>query len=111
MAKKNKTTRQEKMNTPVSSVPIEGKWYDNKSLVSWLIFLVSFLLYANTLSHGYTQDDAIVITDNEFTQKGIAGIPDILKYDTFRGFFKVEGKDKLVARGSIPSAYTRHVCI
>ncbi|MEZ5058045.1 MAG: tetratricopeptide repeat protein [Saprospiraceae bacterium] len=99
MAKKNKTTRQEKMNTPVSFVPKEGKWYDNKSLVSWLIFLVSFLLYANTLSHGYTQDDAIVITDNEFTQKGIAGIPDILKYDTFRGFFKVEGKDKLVAGG------------
>ncbi|MEZ4980835.1 MAG: hypothetical protein R2769_04455 [Saprospiraceae bacterium] len=87
MAKKNKTTRQEKMNTPVSFVPKEGKWYDNKSLVSWLIFLVSFLLYANTLSHGYTQDDAIVITDNEFTQKGIAGIPDILNMEHFPRLF------------------------
>lgn len=66
-----------------------------------LIFLavLSFLLYANTITHDYTQDDAIVIYDNEFTTQGIAGIPDLLKYDTFRGFFKTDGKDKLVSGG------------
>jgi tetratricopeptide (TPR) repeat protein len=63
------------------------------------IFLLGFLLYANTLFHDYTVDDAIVIYDNEFTTKGLAGIPGLLKYDTFRGFFKVEGKENLVAGG------------
>ncbi|MEM1119824.1 MAG: tetratricopeptide repeat protein, partial [Bacteroidota bacterium] len=39
------------------------------------------------------------IYDNMFTTKGIQGISGILRYDTFYGFFKVEGKDKLVAGG------------
>ncbi|KAA3633411.1 MAG: tetratricopeptide repeat protein [Bacteroidetes bacterium] len=64
-----------------------------------ILFGFSFLLYANTFSHDYTQDDAIVITDNMFTQEGIEGIPGLLKYDTFYGFFKKSGKDKLVAGG------------
>ena len=54
---------------------------------------------ANTITHDYTQDDAIVINDNEFTTQGFAGIPALLKYDTFRGFFKVDGKEKLVSGG------------
>lgn len=63
------------------------------------LFALGFLLYANTLRHDYTVDDAIVIYDNEFTTKGVAGIPPLLKYDTFRGFFKVEGKETLVSGG------------
>ena len=61
--------------------------------------LLSILLFANTLGHDYTQDDAIVIYDNMFTQKGVAGIPDLFKYDTFYGFFKEEGKSNLVSGG------------
>lgn len=63
------------------------------------LFLLGFLLYANTFRHEYALDDAIVIYENEFTKKGIEGIGDILKYDTFRGFFKVEGKEQLVSGG------------
>jgi tetratricopeptide (TPR) repeat protein len=63
------------------------------------LFVLGFLLYANTLFFDYTVDDAIVIYDNEFTCKGTAGYGGLLKYDTFRGFFKVEGKDKLVSGG------------
>jgi len=74
-------------------------WLKNTKLHKWLIFGFAFLLYANTLTHEYTQDDAIVIYDNMFTTEGFSGIPGILKYDTFYGFFKVEGKDKLVAGG------------
>ncbi len=51
---------------------------------------LSVLLYINTLNHDYTLDDAIVITDNMFTQEGIKGIPGILSHDTFYGFFKEE---------------------
>ena len=68
-------------------------------IVSVLLMVFCFLLYGNTLFHDYTQDDAIVITDNMYTTEGIKGIPGILKYDTFKGFFKVEGKDKLVSGG------------
>ena len=71
----------------------------NKRLHCLLILLLSFILYANTLTHHYTQDDAIVIYDNMYTTQGVSGIAGILKYDTFKGFFKVEGKDKLVSGG------------
>lgn len=74
-------------------------WLLNARLQAWLLFALGFLLYANTLSHDYTQDDAIVITDNMFTKQGVAGIPGILKYDTFYGFFKEAGKANLVAGG------------
>ena len=73
--------------------PIDTRRY------SWILFAIGVLLYSNTLLFDYTLDDAIVIYDNEFTTKGVAGIPGLLKYDTFRGFFKVEGKEKLVAGG------------
>ncbi len=63
------------------------------------IMVFGFILYANTLTHDYTQDDAIVIYDNMFTTKGISGIPGLLTKDTFFGFFKEEGKTKLVAGG------------
>jgi tetratricopeptide (TPR) repeat protein len=67
--------------------------------VSLGILLFALLLYANTLSHDYTQDDAIVIYDNMYTTQGIAGIPGLLTKDTFFGFFKTEGKAKLVSGG------------
>ncbi len=83
------------------SITLDGfpSFFSNKKVASIILFAFSFLLYANTLGHDYTQDDAIVIYENDFTKKGLAGIPDLLKYDTFRGFFKVEGKAGLVAGG------------
>lgn len=71
----------------------------NINVMRAIVFGVAFLLYANTLSHDFTQDDAIVITDNMYTTQGIKGIPSILEYDTFHGFFKEEGKSKLVSGG------------
>ena len=75
-----------------------GFWA-NTRLHAILIFAVSFLLYANTLTHDYCQDDAIVITDNMFTTEGVSGIPGIMGYDTFYGFFKDPNKVNLVAGG------------
>ncbi len=82
--------RTTEINEPLS-------FFNNSRLHLILIFALSFVLYINTISHDYALDDSIVIIDNEFTKKGFEGIGDILKYDTFRGFF---GKDKnLVAGG------------
>lgn len=65
----------------------------------FFVFLLGFLLYANTLTHEYAQDDAIVIYENMFTTEGVEGIPGLLTKDTFFGFFKVEGKSRLVQGG------------
>ncbi len=94
--KKNRSNLASKKNpvkTGTASPIPSGK------IVAPLLLLFCFLLYGNTLKHKYTQDDAIVIYDNMYTTQGISGIPGILKYDTFKGFFKVEGKDKLVSGG------------
>lgn len=81
------------------SPPPVPAFFQNHRLLGGLFFAFGFLLYGNSLGHQYALDDAIVIYDNAFTQQGVEGIDDLLRYDTFRGFFKVEGKDKLVAGG------------
>lgn len=63
-----------------------------------IIFLLTFIIYGNTLFHDYALDDAIVITDNEFTLSGLSGIKGILTEDSFSGFFEQKGK-RLVAGG------------
>lgn len=44
-----------------------------------LIIGLGFLLYANTLNHGYVLDDFSVIKDNFVVKKGLGGIPTIFK--------------------------------
>ncbi len=90
------------LKSPAAAPTGGGKISDAAKFIrlsTWGIFLLSVILYANTLFHNYAVDDAIVIYDNEFTTIGLAGIPDLFRYDTFRGFFKVEGKENLVAGG------------
>ncbi len=71
----------------------------NKKRNPWFfaVFLVLTLaLYGNTLGHQYALDDALVLTKNSFTTQGFSGIPDILKHDSFTGFF---GKEKKLVQG------------
>lgn len=88
---KNKITSSKVVIPDVPS--ISYKWH------SWLVFAFGVILYVNTLTHQYTQDDAIVIYDNMFTTQGISGIKGLFTKDTFYGFFKEEGKAKLVSGG------------
>lgn len=68
-------------------IEIEKSLEKNKWNLFFLFLLLGFLLYGNTLNHEYTLDDALVITDNEFTKKGIDGIWDQLTNDQFVGFY------------------------
>jgi len=73
------------------------KQLENTGFIWLIAFAGSFILYGNTLFHQYALDDAIVITQNEYTKKGISGIREILTTDSFTGFF---GQQKnLVAGG------------
>ncbi len=74
-------------------------WLTNVQMHTWLIALLSVVIYINSFGLLYTQDDAIVLTDNMFTTQGIKGIPGLLSYDTFYGFFKESGKAQLVSGG------------
>ncbi|MCB0665751.1 MAG: tetratricopeptide repeat protein [Saprospiraceae bacterium] len=70
--------------------------------LQWIFLFLSIITlaaYVNTIGYGYTLDDAVVITENAYTKKGLSGLKEIFSYDSFRGFFKKEGKENLVAGG------------
>ncbi len=64
-----------------------------------LFAILGALLYFQTVSFEYTQDDAIVINENMYTTKGVDGISGLLSHDTFYGYFKDESKTRLVSGG------------
>lgn len=47
----------------------------------------AFLLYANTLSHDYTVDDATVLANNKQTIKGVKALPEIFSSSYRKGFW------------------------
>lgn len=65
----------------------------NIRLQSLVLFAVAFLLYINTLGHGFVMDDRVVITENKWTQQGLSGIPRLLSEETFAGFFANENAE------------------
>ncbi|MCU0326738.1 MAG: tetratricopeptide repeat protein [Spirosomaceae bacterium] len=46
-----------------------------------IVAFIGIIIYANTYNHGFVLDDTAAITRNLFVQKGLAGIPEILKSD------------------------------
>jgi tetratricopeptide (TPR) repeat protein len=51
-----------------------------------IIVVFSFVLYLNTLNHGFVLDDVAVVEQNQFVKKGIKGIPEILTTFYWQGF-------------------------
>jgi tetratricopeptide (TPR) repeat protein len=97
--KRNKAKTKAPKVAPKAAPIVDLGFWGNTRLHCIILFLFAGILYANTLGHNYTQDDAIVIYDNMYTTEGVAGIPGLLQKDTFFGFFKTEGKAKLVSGG------------
>ena len=50
------------------------------------LFVFAFLLYANTINHGFALDDDLVCKKNDFLQEGIGGIKDIFTHSWYYGF-------------------------
>ena len=93
MARKKQNKQVSKKPTAASSEKSEPAlinssigWFQHKNAVA-LIFLVGFLLYANTFTHEYVLDDKIVITHNQITKKGLKGMFDHFFYDSMNGFW------------------------
>lgn len=80
------------------SIPlIKNKQLDRPIWAPVLLFFLAFLIYANSIPNQYALDDAIVLTQNDYTQKGLSGIAEILSTDAFEAFF--DEKKELVAGG------------
>lgn len=62
-------------------------WWMNINTVSYLMAVLAFILYANSLTNGFVLDDSLVILKNSFTTKGVSGLPDIFTHDTFTGYY------------------------
>jgi tetratricopeptide (TPR) repeat protein len=52
-----------------------------------VLALACLIFYGNTLKNDYAYDDAVVITENTFTQQGIAGLPALFTHHTFAGSY------------------------
>ena len=91
--------KQKKQNIDQPKVSFNVAKSSSFAWQGWLVFIFGALVYLNTLTHQFTQDDAIVIYDNMYTTKGVSGLNGIFTKDTFFGFFKEEGKAKLVSGG------------
>jgi protein O-mannosyl-transferase len=101
MSKQKKASKQGKVNAPFNpsktridaevAVPSIGAttsfWQQQKWAIA-VIVLFSIALYVRGVTYEYVLDDKIVISNNEFTQKGVSGIADIFRYESFRGYFK-----------------------
>ena len=65
---------------------IKTEWLERPAVHAALLAIIAVLLYAVTFQNEWALDDVISITMNSFTQKGFAGIPDLLSKDSFVGF-------------------------
>lgn len=75
---------------PVSSVnaAIEQKMTGMKNWMIWLLIIIAFIAYANTINHDYAYDDYSVIKNNTIVSQGVTAIPEIFSTPYRWGFFR-----------------------
>ena len=54
-----------------------SRWQSHIKL-SFLLGLIAFAVYANTLKNGFVLDDSVMIVNNDYVKEGIAAIPKLL---------------------------------
>ena len=72
------------MAKKISADPVSGHSFLKQYI---LIGVLSILVYANTLHHGFVLDDTAVIENNKFVKAGVKGIPDILSTFYWQGYW------------------------
>src|SRR3989304_683033 len=60
-------------------------------ILGLIIGALGFLLYSNTLSHGYVLDDFSAIKENNIVRQGVSAIPEIFKTSYRQGNLSVDG--------------------
>jgi hypothetical protein len=98
MSKKMKKSPPPSIQTPKMAVAKKSTFFlsflSKNALPLVILTILSFFIYGRSIAYDYVLDDKMVLSQNQFTQKGIDGIGDLFRYETFRGYFK-EKKDYL----------------
>ena len=63
------------------------KIFNSEKFLAIIISIFCFVLYANTINHGYVLDDFSIISENTVTTKGISAIPDIFTHFYRYGYY------------------------
>jgi len=84
MSKNQKNINKSSNKSPVK---VEKPKFVHNKKAYLIIFVLTFLLYGNTIRNNYALDDLIVITENKFTIQGFDGIKSILTEDMFMGYY------------------------
>jgi hypothetical protein len=92
MPKKKHSNPDSKKPAPFeSTVEIPQPLFPRRiKLMAIFVFILATSLYVNTVFNDYALDDGIVITENNFTRQGLAGIPGILTSDAFSNITKAD---------------------
>ncbi len=84
---KKKSGKSKKKSSAYAHLDFTPGFWQSRWKEALIILFLGFGLYWMSLSYGYVLDDQIVITDNEFTKKGVSGIWEILSTESFTGYF------------------------
>ncbi|MEL6922837.1 MAG: glycosyltransferase family 39 protein [Bacteroidota bacterium] len=74
-------------STTSNQPPAVPGFWNQHWLPALVLFLSGVVLYISSVGFDYVLDDKMVISENNFVMKGIAGIRDILSTDGFQGYF------------------------
>ncbi len=75
-----------KQKLPKGSSLAQEKSFYHSFWLPVILFVLTFLVYSNTLQNRYAQDDDIYTRKNTFVQKGISAFPEIVKQGSLVGF-------------------------
>ncbi len=87
----------QKSNSPAKS---QTKKFDKTFwIMSAIVFAVSFIFYAKSLSNEYALDDGITMEKNEYVHQGFSGISSIMTKDAYASFFQQLGSKGQLSGG------------
>lgn len=79
--------------SPVTKEPLSLASFNVQVLI---LAIIAFVFYCNTFQFEAAFDDRMAISDNEYVQHGIPGIPDILTKDAFQSYLeRKQGSNQL----------------
>lgn len=85
MGKKNRKKKEQALKTEAPGIYQHSKRPKQKIAIAFLVSLLAFGLYANTLNHDYAFDDALVVNQNDLVKQGVSAIPEILRTNYVAG--------------------------
>jgi hypothetical protein len=87
-ASSSKVKKKKKVRSKRAPYMVDPGFWRKRWIPALAVLLLATGLYMRALNYEYVLDDQIVITKNDFTQAGFAGIKDIFTTESFTGYFK-----------------------